>query len=81
MGISGKTIGEILILGKKKPDGSIINNADDITNLLLDYGVGLVPFTAFGSKDIWWRLSVGTLRISDIPNIINCIKNLMSNEI
>lgn len=66
------------LLGKKKPTGGYINNAEDITNLLLDYGIVLVPFTAFGSKALWWRLSVGTLKISDIPNIIKCIKNLMA---
>ena len=52
------------LIGKIKPDGSIIQTTQDITDYLLNKAqLAIVPFTAFGceSGTDWYRVSVGTL--------------------
>lgn len=67
--------------GKKCKDGKTLNSARDITNWLInDVKVALVPFYAFGSNDdlCWFRLSVGTVKIEDISEIMNRIRIALS---
>jgi aspartate aminotransferase len=61
-----------------------INDAHDITKYLLDEaGVAVIPFYAFGSDFEgaycdWFRASVGTLKMEDIPNIINNLRSALN---
>ncbi len=60
------------ILHKTTPDGQVLKNASDITYFLVNHaGVGIVPFSAFGTSDqsTWFRLSVGTAKLEDIESI------------
>jgi aspartate aminotransferase len=62
---------------KKKFDGQEIKTIDEVTKFLLTEAyIALVPFKAFGSKDSepWFRLSIGTIRKSDIKPIIDELK-------
>jgi aspartate aminotransferase len=54
-----------------KPSGgiylSMMLDIDDAYNKLMEVGIGVVPFTAFGDKrDNWYRISVGTLSLEDL---------------
>lgn len=51
---------------------------DDIFNMLLDKGIGILPFYAFGydKENKWFRLSVGTLKNDDIVKILNIFRSL-----
>lgn len=75
----------------KKPDGAIyismflgyrnkFSNLDDMVNYLIDEcNVGLVPFEYFGSTNNqgWFRLSIGTINISDISEHQLVIENMI----
>ena len=63
--------------GKKTKSGIEFKSARDITKWLIeDVRIALVPFYAFGSDEQlnWFRLSVGTVKISDIPQIIDQLR-------
>ena len=65
--------------GKKHKDGAISCTADITDYLLSKASLALVPFAAFGaSKDSeWYRLSVGTCHIEDIPKMLATLKNAL----
>jgi aspartate aminotransferase len=68
---------KIDLKGKRSPSGELLSTSSDITKYLLDdAGIAIVPFYAFGaSKDsCWFRLSVGTLIIEEIDQVIGKIK-------
>ena len=57
--------------GKIKSDGKVLEKTEDVTAYILEQtGIAVVPFYAFGSstESDWYRLSVGTCRMEDIPN-------------
>lgn len=59
---------------RKTNDNQHFADADDILKYLLEQAnVALVPFYAFGSnkESEWFRLSVGTCKKEDIPEILN----------
>ncbi|MCX8080249.1 MAG: aminotransferase class I/II-fold pyridoxal phosphate-dependent enzyme [Bacteroidia bacterium] len=63
--------------GMATPEGAVIKTTEDITRFLLNKAkLGIVPFYAFGSnkESEWYRISVGTIRTSDIPGIIENLK-------
>lgn len=67
--------------GKRTGKGEQITTTEDITNYLLDEaGMAVVPFYAFGAAktSTWYRLSIGTCRIEEIPAIINRLENALS---
>jgi len=69
------------LIGQKTNEGKILQTTSDITKYLLDEAkLAIVPFSAFGSSadSNWYRLSVGTCKISEIEIIINNIKNALS---
>jgi aspartate aminotransferase len=69
------------LIGQKTSEGKILQTTSDITKYLLDEAkLAIVPFSAFGSSadSSWYRLSVGTCKISEIEIIINNIKNTLS---
>lgn len=68
------------ILGKKLPDGTVIETSADITSFLLSHAqLAVVPFTAFGCSTAtdWFRISVGTLRESEVEPLIRALKTAL----
>ena len=68
------------LLGKKKPDGTVIETTDAITTFLIDEaGIGIIPFTAFGSEKnpTWYRLSVGTCTADGVPAIMENLRKAL----
>ncbi|MEL6588678.1 MAG: aminotransferase class I/II-fold pyridoxal phosphate-dependent enzyme [Bacteroidota bacterium] len=60
------------LIGAQRPDGQTLSNSKEVYAYLLnEANVALVPFYAFGltEQSPWYRLSVGTARMSDIPVI------------
>lgn len=71
---------KIDVIGKTSAGGKHLQNAEDIAYWLIeDAGVGLVPFYAFGAdRDYpWFRLSVGTTRMEDLPKILNQLEGAL----
>ncbi|MEL7533245.1 MAG: aminotransferase class I/II-fold pyridoxal phosphate-dependent enzyme [Bacteroidota bacterium] len=65
------------LIGSVGPDGQKLTNSKEVyTYLLNEANVALVPFYAFGltEQSPWYRLSVGTARMSDIPVIFERIE-------
>lgn len=61
---------KIDLKGKRKPDGTVLQQQADVTQYLLEAAqLAIVPFSAFGAdaNAPWYRLSVGTCRKEDIP--------------
>ena len=60
--------------GMKTAEGSILATTKDITKYILDEAkLAVVPFYAFGADDNspWYRMSVGTCKVSDIDDVIS----------
>jgi aspartate aminotransferase len=67
--------------GKKLVDGKTLTTQKDVTQYILDEAkLALVPFSAFGSTDdsTWYRLSVGTCNINEIPEVFISLKKALS---
>ena len=67
--------------GQKTPDGRILSNQKEVTQYILDEAkLAVVPFSAFGSTDDspWYRLSVGTCTIEEIPEVFKSLRNVLS---
>ncbi len=63
--------------GRSRPDKTPLTDVKDATAYLLDAaGLALVPFTAFGSNanSPWYRLSVGTAKMNDIPVVMEKLR-------
>jgi aspartate aminotransferase len=61
------------LIGANTPQGTILQGSKDVYAYLLnEAGIALVPFYAFGldEQSPWYRLSVGTARMQDIPVIM-----------
>ncbi|HTI90917.1 MAG TPA: pyridoxal phosphate-dependent aminotransferase [Puia sp.] len=72
---------KIDLKGKKTKDGSVIKDQADVTSYLLnEAGLAIVPFSAFGASKTspWYRLSVGTCKLEDIPAMIGKLREAMS---
>ncbi|HUB59410.1 MAG TPA: aminotransferase class I/II-fold pyridoxal phosphate-dependent enzyme [Puia sp.] len=60
------------LVGKQIKGGAAIRNQQEVTSFLLNEArLAVVPFSAFGAPKIspWYRLSVGTCRLEDIPEM------------
>ncbi|MCA0431374.1 MAG: aminotransferase class I/II-fold pyridoxal phosphate-dependent enzyme [Bacteroidetes bacterium] len=67
--------------GKTTQTGVKLNNTKDVTSFLLNEAkLAIVPFYAFGTSQdsTWYRISVGTCKLSDVTDIINNIENAIS---
>lgn len=65
------------LVGKTTKEGKRLNVQTEVTQYILDEcHVAMVPFKAFGGTDQseWYRISVGTLKLEDIPIIIGNIR-------
>lgn len=68
---------QLNLSGYRTQSGDLLTDDAAVHRYVLDQaGVGLVPFSAFGSSRnaSWYRLSVGTTRLEDIPTIIQQLK-------
>lgn len=68
------------LLGKTLPNGNVIKTTEDITSFLLNYAqLAVVPFTAFGcpSGTDWYRISIGTLKENEIPDLLTKLENAL----
>jgi aspartate aminotransferase len=68
--------------GKTTPEGQLLRNPINTTAMLLDKcGLALVPFKAFGASDssVWYRLSVGTSRTEEIPEVFRVLRETLSS--
>lgn len=66
--------------GKKTADGQLLLTTDDVTSYILnEAGFAVVPFFAFGSsrESDWYRLSVGTSKLEDIPNVFDRLRSAL----
>jgi len=66
--------------GKKTADGKLLATQADVTSYILDEArLAVVPFYAFGaSKDsAWYRLSVGTCKKEEIPEMLEILKKAL----
>ncbi|HEX2536375.1 MAG TPA: aminotransferase class I/II-fold pyridoxal phosphate-dependent enzyme [Chitinophagaceae bacterium] len=72
---------KIDLKGKKKGDGTVLNDQSEVTAFLLqEAGLAIVPFYAFGAaKDSpWYRLSVGTCRSEGIPEMLTRLEEALN---
>ena len=66
--------------GKKVAGGTVIKDQQEVTSFLLnEAGLAMVPFSAFGAPKTspWYRLSVGTCRLEDIPEMLRKLREAM----
>jgi aspartate aminotransferase len=66
--------------GMKTSDGTILKTTKDITKFILDEAkLAVVPFYAFGASDNspWYRMSVGTCKLSDVNDVIDNLRNAL----
>lgn len=71
---------KIDIKGRKTRSGAILARQSDVTRWLLDEAkLALVPFSAFGmdAEDPWYRLSVGTCKSEEIPDMLLQLKKAL----
>lgn len=68
------------LIGKRTPDGKILEKTADITaHLLNEAGLAMVPFYAFGAspQSTWYRLSVGTCVLEEIEEMIERLAQVL----
>jgi aspartate aminotransferase len=68
------------LVGKRPAGGSMIHDQLGVTAFLLnEAGLAVVPFSAFGAPKTspWYRLSVGTCKLADIPEMFRKLKEAM----
>jgi len=66
--------------GLKTPEGTVLETTDDVTAFILNESdFAVVPFYAFGSprESNWYRLSVGTAVVEEIPEIIKKLRTAL----
>lgn len=63
--------------GMRTEDGNTLHTTKDVTRYVLDEAkIALVPFSSFGASEdsSWYRLSVGTCKVSDVELIIASLR-------
>ncbi|HVS95952.1 MAG TPA: aminotransferase class I/II-fold pyridoxal phosphate-dependent enzyme, partial [Puia sp.] len=71
---------KIDLSGQKTSEGRTLQTQSDVTSYLLDAaGLAVVPFYAFGAAKTspWYRLSVGTCKLEDIPEMLKKLREAM----
>jgi aspartate aminotransferase len=66
--------------GRTSSDGNEIKTTADMTSYLLqEASLAIVPFSAFGAdkESEWYRLSVGTSKMEDIPKMLEKLKDAL----
>ncbi len=71
---------KIDIAGRRTAQGKLLESDDDVQRYLLDVGkIGILPFSWFGAHQYgnWYRISVGTCQMDDIPPIMQKLKSAL----
>ncbi|MEO6721347.1 MAG: aminotransferase class I/II-fold pyridoxal phosphate-dependent enzyme [Ferruginibacter sp.] len=71
---------QIDLVGKITPTGKLLAKQADVTAYLLDEAqLAVVPFSAFGAAadSNWYRLSVGTAKLEDIPLMLKKLRDAL----
>lgn len=66
--------------GKTTPKGKILETTADVTDYILnEAGLAIVPFSAFGASanSPWYRMSVGTCKMSDVTAALLKLKAVL----
>jgi len=66
--------------GLKTAEGIELKTTKDITKYILDEAkLAVVPFYCFGANDNspWYRMSVGTCKLSDVEHVIDGLRNAL----
>ena len=72
---------KIDLIGKQTNTGQMLNTIEDVYSYILDEAqTAIVPFYCFGAqKDVpWFRISVGTCKKEDIPQILSNLEIALS---
>lgn len=72
---------KIDLVGRTTADGRLLEDQGDVTAYVLsNAGLAVVPFYAFGaSRDsAWYRLSVGTCKTEEIPDMITRLEKALN---
>jgi aspartate aminotransferase len=72
---------KIDLAGKKTADGKLLTDQSLVTAYLLNEAkLAVVPFYAFGAdrSSAWYRLSVGTCKKEEIPQMINKLREALN---
>ena len=75
---------KIDLAGKRTKEGSLLKDQADVTSYLLNEAkLAVVPFSAFGASknSPWYRLSVGTCQLEDIPEMLRKLHDAMGKLI
>jgi aspartate aminotransferase len=68
------------LVGKKTKEGLLLKEQSEVTSYLLNEArLAVVPFSAFGAPKTspWYRLSVGTCKLQDIPEMLLKLREAM----
>ena len=68
------------LLGSTTESGKILVTSRDITKYILEEAkTAIVPFYAFGDDEnsVWYRLSVGTCKLEEVPDIMNNLRKAL----
>jgi aspartate aminotransferase len=71
---------KIDLTGQKTNEGRILQDQAAVTSYLLDEAkLAVVPFYAFGASKTspWYRLSVGTCKLEDVPEMLGKLREAM----
>ena len=72
---------KIDLVGKYSAEGNLLATQTDVTSYLLDEAkLAVVPFSAFGvgGNNPWYRLSVGTCKKEEIPDMLAKLETALS---
>ena len=72
---------QISLVNKKRAEGKILKTQSDVTSYILNEAkLAVVPFYAFGApaNSDWYRLSVGTCRKEQIPEMLEKLRMALS---
>ena len=72
---------QINLVGKKTVDGDELTTQSDVTSYILDEAkLAVVPFYAFGASknSCWYRLSIGTCKKEEIPEMLEKLRSALS---
>jgi aspartate aminotransferase len=68
------------LVGKETKEGVLLKDQSEVTSYLLNEArLAVVPFSAFGAPKTssWYRLSVGTCKMQDIPEMLLKLREAM----
>jgi aspartate aminotransferase len=71
---------KIDLVGKTTAEGTLLETQSDVTSYILSEAkLAVVPFSAFGggSKSPWYRLSVGTSKKEEIPEMLGKLESAL----